>query len=112
MTKRFLSLHRHSPGIRAKEALDAVLVAGVFDQQVSLLFREKGVLQLVAAELTDEMAEAIRSLPVYGIDAIYVCRDALRASDLTPESLLIPVQAVSAAEQAELLAQQDMVLCD
>ncbi len=112
MSKRLLSLHRHPPGREAGEALDAVLVAGVFDQQVALLFRESGVRQLLSSELTDEMCEAVCSLPDYGIGAVYVCGDALHAAGLTPEDLLIDVQVLSAAEQAELLARQDMVLCD
>ena len=112
MIKRLLSLHRHLPDLQAREALDVVLVAGVFDQQVSLLFREQGIRQLLGAELTDDMAEAVRSLPDYGIESIYVCKDALRAAGLTTKELLVPTKVLSAEEQAELLAQQDMVLCD
>ncbi len=112
MRKRFLSLHRHPPSLEAKEALDAALVAAVFDQRVTLLFRDQGVRQLVGEDVSEEMAEAVRSSADYGIEAIYVCQDALNAADLAPDSLLVPVQVLSLPEQAELLARQDMVLCD
>ena len=98
--------------MEAKEALDAVLVASVFDQQVALLFREEGVRQLVEAENSEEMVETVRSLADYGIEAIYVCQDALIAATLAPDNLLVPAKVLSSQEQAELLAQQDMVLCD
>jgi tRNA 2-thiouridine synthesizing protein C len=112
MTKRLLSLHRRPPGGEAKEALDAVLVAAVFDQEVTLLFREQGVWQLVAGENSEEMIEAIHSLPDYGVSAVHVCEASLRAAALTPDQLLVPVKMVSSAAQTELLGQQDMVLCD
>lgn len=110
MSKRLLSLHRHAPGIQAREALDAVLVAGVFDQQVSLLFREEGVLQLT--DIDEAMTEAVRSLSDYGIEEICVCRDSLDAANLTRDNLLVPVQILSPAEQTELISRQDMVLSD
>ena len=112
MTKRLLGLHRRPPGPEAREALDALLVAAVFDQQVTLLFREQGVRQLVAAEISEEMAETVCSLPDYGIAAIHVCEEAMRAAGLSPDGLRVPVQMLSPAEQTALLAQQDMVLCD
>lgn len=112
MSKRLLSLHRQAPGPEAKEALDAVLVAGVFEQQVSLLFRGAGVRQLVRDQLTDEFAEAVASLPGYGVEAIYVCGSSLRAAGLTADELLVPATLLTPAEQGELLRQQDMVLCD
>ena len=110
MSKNLLSMHRHPPGIQAKEALDAVLVAGVFDQQVSLLFREEGVLQLTEVEA--EMTEAVRSLPEYGIEAIYVCQNSLHANGVTSDDLLLPAQILTLAEQTELISGQDMVLSD
>jgi len=112
MSKRLLSLHRYAPGVEAKEALDAILVAGVFDQQVALLFREQGIRQLIASEVTAEMAEAVRSLPDYGVEGVYVCQNALEAAQVALDNLLISARALSSVEQAELLAAQDMVLCD
>jgi tRNA 2-thiouridine synthesizing protein C len=113
MTKRLLFLHRQTPGLRARESLDAVLVGGVFDQQVSLLFREQGVQQLIASSETDEEWLALlRSLPDYGIDAIYVCAGALREHGVDPASLVVPARVLSASEQSDLLGEQDMVLTD
>lgn len=112
MSKRLLSLHRRAPGLEAQEALDAVLVAAVFDQQIALLFREAGIQQLIEAEVSEEMALALGSLSDYGIQEVYVCAEALRAAQISGESLLVPAQALTPTEQSELLATQDMVLCD
>ena len=48
MRKRLLFLLRQAPyaGSNALEALEAALVAGVFDQNVSVLFKDDGVWQL------------------------------------------------------------------
>ncbi len=112
MSKRLLSLHRRAPSVEAKEALDAVLVAGVFDQQVCVLFREDGVLQLAEQQAEEEFADTIRSLPEYGIEAIYVCADSLQARQMTAENLLLTAKLLSTAEQGQLLNEQDMVLID
>ena len=46
---KFLYLLRRPPysGSLAAEAIDSILVAGVFDQRVSVLFKDDGVLQLL-----------------------------------------------------------------
>ena len=113
MTRRLLFLIRHQPGPTSRETLDVALVGGVFDQHVSMLFREDGV-QLLANQdtLFQEIDEAVRSLPDYGIEAVYVCEDGLKKTGLKPEQLIVPVIVITADEQRQLLASQDMVLID
>ncbi len=112
MPKRILFLHRQPPSAETRETLDSALIAAVFDQAVSLLFREAGVQQLRADMPDRDLAEVIGSLPEYGLAGVYVCAEALAAARLTETDLIIPVKVLPVQAQRALLADQDAVLCD
>ena len=113
MPKRILFLCRQPPSSESPETLDTALVAAVFDQQVSLLFREAGVRQLqVSGTIPGDVSDALGSLPEYGIEGIYVCAEALAAAGLSENDLCIPVQVLETQAQRDLLAAQDAVVCD
>lgn len=119
VTRTLLFLMRCSPygWSHALEALESVLVAAVFEQQVRVLFRDDGVWQLVdgqdAGPLgTRTVARVATALPEYDIEDLYVCADSLRARGLTPEDLALPVEPLDAAAQRALLLAADAVLND
>lgn len=117
MAKRVLFILRQTPGIAAREALDTALVAGVFDQRVSMLFRDDGVRQLLDAVSGEEteaqaLADAIRSLPDYGIENLFVCTESLQRADLAVDQLIVPAEPLSLTRQQALISSQDMVLND
>jgi tRNA 2-thiouridine synthesizing protein C len=117
MAKRFLFLNRRAPhgSLYAQEALDAVLVAGAFDQQVSLAFVDDGVYQLLKQQDTTgigvkDFAPAFRALADYGINTLYVERESLAERGLSAGDLLVAVTLLSRADVAELMDNQDVVL--
>jgi len=78
--RRILFLLRHPPygSSHALEALETVLVAGVFDQQVSVLFSGDGVWQLVddqdgGAVGRRTVGKIIKALPQYDVPAPTPC---------------------------------------
>lgn len=100
-------------GALARELLDAVLVAGVFEQQVTLLFVGDGVYQLLDNGLADgNIARNFRALPSYDIDAVCVDRAALAARGLKTEDLVLPVRVVGRAAIRRLLTAQHAVIND
>ena len=100
-------------GALTRELLDAVLVAGVFEQQVTLLFIGDGVYQLRDnGRADDNIARNFRALPSYDIDAICVDRAALAARQLNAEDLVLPVRVVGRAAIRRLVAAQDAVIND
>ena len=118
-SKRILFLLRQPPyaGSHALEALESVLVAGVFDQQVSVLFSDDGVWQLVngqdGAEVGRRTVSKVASaLPEYDVTSLYVCASALRERGLSADDLALPARALEAAEQRALIADQDAVVND
>ncbi len=119
MTKKFLYLVRQTPysGSLAAEVIDAMLVTGVFDQQVSVLFKDAGVLQLVADQQGGllgrrSIGRMLGALPEYDINALFVCAASLQRYHLSESELCLPLQVVSKDEQKILLAEQDVVMSD
>ncbi len=117
--KRILFLLRQAPYAtsHALEALEAVLVAGVFDQQVSVLFRDAGVWQLVDGQEGGALAgrtvsKVAQALPQYDVTAVYVCGESLARRSLCAADLVLPVTLLDPAGQARLLAAQDAVVND
>jgi tRNA 2-thiouridine synthesizing protein C len=118
-TKRILFLLRQAPYAtsHALEALEAALVAGVFDQQVSVLFSGDGVWQLVSGQDgailgRRTVGKVAQALPDYDISSLYVCAESLTQRHLESEDLVLPVTVLDAAEQSALIAAQDAVVND
>jgi tRNA 2-thiouridine synthesizing protein C len=100
-------------GALTRELLDAVLVAGVFEQRVTLLFVDDGVYQLLDNGLVGgNIARNFRALPSYDIDAVWVDRAALAARQLATEDLVLPVRVAGRAAIRRLVAAQDAVIND
>jgi tRNA 2-thiouridine synthesizing protein C len=97
------------------ETVDSILVAGVFDQDVSVLFKDQGVLQLIADQEGQllggrTVSKVLGALPEYGIDRLYVCKRSLEERNLRADSLALGVTPLDVEQQAELIAEQQVVL--
>jgi tRNA 2-thiouridine synthesizing protein C len=115
--KRFMLVNRKAPHgtIYGLEALEAALVAGAFDQDVSLAFADDGVYQLVKGQDTQgigmkNFSRTYRALNDYDIRKLYVEQESLQARGLSADDLLVPVEVVKAQRLGELMEQQDVVL--
>ncbi len=101
--------------IYALEALEVALVAGVFDQDVSVVFTDDGVYQLTRNQDTQvigtkNFSRSYRALEDYGIRKLYVEQESLQARGLATSDLVVLVQVVDAKRLGELMDQQDVVL--
>jgi tRNA 2-thiouridine synthesizing protein C len=119
MTKRILFLLRQPPysTSHALEALEAILVAGVFEQDVSVLFKDDGIWQLITeqdgVELgTRTVSKVLQALPEYEVSKLFVCADSLARHGLGPSDLVLPVASLTLAEQSALIKAQDAVVND
>ena len=117
-SKKLLFISRHAPygSSLAKDALDAVLASSAYDQQLSLLFMDDGVFQLLKNQASVEIAQKSFSslLPVlslYEINSIYVHYESLEKRQITINELVLDsVQIIDSAAICSLLAQQDQLL--
>lgn len=118
-TRNILFLLRQAPYAtsHALEALEAILVAGVFEQRVSVLFRDDGVWQLLdgqhgAAVGQRTVGKVAAALPQYDVTDLYVCAGSLARRGLAESDLAVPVTALDSAAQRALIARQDAVVND
>jgi tRNA 2-thiouridine synthesizing protein C len=115
--KKFMLVNRTAPygTIYALEALEVVLIAATFDQDVSLVFMDDGVYPLARGQKTagiemKNFSPTYRALDDYDVNQLYVERESLQQRGLAAEDLLVPVQVLDSAQLGALMAQQDVVL--
>jgi tRNA 2-thiouridine synthesizing protein C len=115
--KKFMLVNRKAPygTVYALEALEVVLIAATFDQDVSLVFADDGVYSLLKGQDTKgvemkNFSPIFRALEDYDVTQIYVEAESLRVRGLSTEDLLIPVQVLDAKAMGGLMAEQQVVL--
>jgi tRNA 2-thiouridine synthesizing protein C len=117
VVKKFMFVNRKAPygTVYALEGLEVVLISAAFDQDVSLVFLDDGVYELVKGMNTKGLevknfSPTYRALDGYDIEKLYVERESLTARGLSEENLVVPVEVLSSAELAELMSQQDVIM--
>ncbi len=115
--KRFMYVNRRAPygTIYALECLEVVLVAAAFDQDVSVVFVDDGVCELMKKQDTTDIgiknfSKTYGALDDYDVEKIYVEKESLDARGLTVDDLVIPVEVVAADELRKIMSQQDVVI--
>lgn len=115
--KRFMYVNRKAPygTIYALECLEVVLISAAFDQDVSVVFMDDGVYQLMKNQ--DTVAIGMKNFSMiygalddYDVKKIYVEKESLEARGLSADDLVIPVEVLAAADLREVMAQQDVVI--
>jgi tRNA 2-thiouridine synthesizing protein C len=117
IVKKFMFLNRKAPHgtVYALEGLEVVLITAAFDQDVSLVFTDDGVYQLVKGVDTKgievkDFSKTYRALEGYDIEKLYVDQASLDARGLTADDLIVDVNVLSVDEMANLMAEQDVVI--
>ncbi|WP_337878818.1 sulfurtransferase complex subunit TusC [Rheinheimera sp.] len=110
-------VHTKAPfdGVYARETQDLVLALAAVDYELSLVFCDDAVYQLLPG--TDSAALKIKDLrprqklfELYDIDRLYVCAESLRQRQLTAEQLQGPVQLLEGPQLNQLLASQQHLI--
>ena len=128
--KKFMYMNRKAPygTIYALESLEVVLIAAAFDQDVSLVFADDGVYQLMKGQDTEEIgmknfSPTYSALGDYDIKKIYIEKESLEERGLSLDDLQDlkyededddwaekdSILLVSRDELAEVIDQQDVV---
>ena len=116
VVKKFLYLNRRAPHgtIYAQECLEVILVGAAFDQDVSIVFMDDGVYQILknqdtSAIGTKNFSKTFRALEMYDVEKLYVEKESLQARGLAEEDLNVPVEVLTSEQIGRLLEQQDVV---
>ena len=107
--KRVLYLLRRPPSVAAKETIDLVLVSGVFEQAVSVLFMDDGVFQLVGL---GERQSPVKALPTYGVEAIHVAAHSLAERGIALADIAMEVATADRQAVRALIEEHDIVVTD
>ncbi|MDE2416779.1 MAG: sulfurtransferase complex subunit TusC [Burkholderiales bacterium] len=115
--KKFMFVNRKAPygTIYALESLEVVLITATFDQDVSLVFMDDGVFELVKGQQTKDIgiknfSPSYRALDGYDVEKLYVDQESLSARGLSEKDLLVPVEVLNAEQMGQLMQQQDVIL--
>jgi tRNA 2-thiouridine synthesizing protein C len=98
-----------------KEALDAALILGSYEQPVALFFIDDGVYHTQQGQKPQTLGAkdylaTYQALGFYDIEQLYVCRESLAARKLSTNLNLADAQLLSSAEIGEKLQQFDICL--
>jgi tRNA 2-thiouridine synthesizing protein C len=117
VVKKFMFVNRKAPHgtIYALEGLEVVLVSAAFDQDVSLVFADDGVYELIKGVNTKgievkDFSKTYRALEGYDVEKLYVEKASMDARGLTEDDLIVDVTVLDSAEMANLMAEQDVVI--
>lgn len=102
---------------RVQEALDQMLTTAAFDQAVSVLFVDDGVLQLKQGQQPENMvlkdtSAMLLVLEMYEINNLYIEVESLTERGLTIDDSILPANLVPRSSVNDLLNQHDVVLTD
>ena len=101
--------------IYAYEGLEAILIMGAFEQEISVVFIDDGVFVLKKEQDTKplgvkEFSRTFKTLEDFDITNIYADRESLEQRGLTADDLIIPVKVMEAGEIAKLMEEQHVLL--
>ncbi|MGL4936333.1 sulfurtransferase complex subunit TusC [Shewanella sp.] len=115
--KKICILFRSAPHgtTKGREGLDLALLSASFEQEVSLLFVDEGILHLVKDQQPEligakDYIATFKALPLYDIDVVLICKQSLADYGLTPGLLTIPVTAVNDDSIAAHIKSVDEVI--
>ena len=114
--KKILVLCRRAPysGHLARAGLDAALAAAVFEQDLSVLFMDEGVWQLVPGKQSGEIdnksiSSTLESMPLYDIESFFVEALSLQQRGIAAEALNHNTITLGAAELPAFIDSFDQV---
>ena len=115
--KKFMYVNRKAPygTVYALESLEVVLIGAAFEQDVSVVFMDDGVFEIVKGQDTSEIemknfSNTYKALEMYDVEKLYVSKEALEERGLSEDDLIVDVEVKTAAEITALMEEQDVIL--
>ncbi|MGS0680613.1 sulfurtransferase complex subunit TusC [Shewanella sp. 125m-7] len=115
--KKICIVFRHAPHgtSHGREGLDLSLLSASFEQEVSLLFTDEGLLTLLKDQDPESIGAkdyiaTLGALPLYDIDTVLVCQESMQEFELAQDDLRIGVTLANPGKIAEHLKYVDEVI--
>ena len=117
MKKKLLFICHKSPytSFAAREALDAILASAAFGQDVSVLFKDEGVLQLLPTQNSallerKSIGAVLSAFELYDVTNVFACSESILKHGLKDVEPVIEVQMLESPALQTLLSTQDHIL--
>lgn len=99
---------------KANLCLDMALASAVFEQDVSYVFMDDGVYQLLKGQDgtaidTKTLGNALETLSLYGVENVFADQQSLAQRDIDAQELLPGLQLIDSEAVAELIEKSDTV---
>ncbi len=114
--KRILIICRKPPygTSLSREAIDIALACAAFEQDMTLLFLDDGVFQLVKDQQADSIncknhGKVLSALPLYEVDQIFVDCQSMSKRLITADDLVVPVENLSSEDISALMQKSDVI---
>ena len=115
IVKKFIYVNRKAPHVTlyAHEALEVVLIAAAFEQDVSLAFIDDGVYQLTKGQNTDGIAtknftKTFGALEMYDVEKLYVEKESLEERGLSEDDLSVDVEVLASSDLKKLFNESEV----
>lgn len=115
--KKILFVLRQAPygHSLAREAFDAILATSAYDQQLSVVFIDDGVFQLMTsqqAEVIEEksIGKILSAFPLYDIQSLFVCYPSMQQRGIDANDIPSIIKPLNRTELKMLFSQQDHLL--
>ncbi len=115
--KKVLVVCRRAPygDSLSRAALDVVLAGAAFNQDLSVLFLDDGVWQLMPQQQASSIeqksvAATLESLPLYDVEQFYVAAASLQQRQLSPSELAGNVALLDDSSLTSFIESHDQVL--
>ncbi|ARU57056.1 protein required for 2-thiolation step of mnm(5)-s(2)U34-tRNA synthesis [Oleiphilus messinensis] len=117
LIKKVLFIIRSGPfdGLKAREAIDAVLATAAFEQHVTVHFQDEGV-RLLNRDMNPEalksknLGKMIKAFGMYGVSSISVSTGDCKRYNCSPENAVTTFTTLDQNGVRELIANQDVTL--
>lgn len=116
-SKKVLVVNRKSPygNLRSREAIDTLLVASAYGLQVSALYLDDGIFQLIQSQQADQIsskniAKMISAFEMYDLKDVYVDASSMEKRSIQEQDFVLPVNILTTEQIKTLLHQQDQIL--
>ncbi|MCG9696649.1 sulfurtransferase complex subunit TusC [Shewanella sp. Isolate11] len=114
--KKITIIFRHAPhgNASSREGLDLALLSASFEQEISLVFADDGVLNLLKEQQPSliggrDFISTFKALPLYDIDNTYACKQSMNERGISESQSLIDVELLELDEIKQQLTQADEV---
>ena len=98
-----------------RESLDLALIFAALDQQVTVIYLNDGVYQLLGGQQPEQIngkdfLSTMKAFDLYDIEQVIACSESVQQAGVNESDLNLPTEMGSTARIAQVIANRDQVV--